>query len=293
MFLCKIVNMLTLDTFRALFFMSIILLVVACADENEVGIPPENSINKTIEETENQGFKNSMTHELGTVRKNIEQAANLYQRLYDSECPFNSDLVSEEVERFNTTMEKALAMGRYASLFVYTASYEQTKYANSYLTKVLELSEELGIRDAFNEDQLRMLYDTDPDIDKSAVLTKAYLKATEQMYSEEKSLLVSYMVLGGWIQGMKLSYEVCGKYLKDQNVSLSLYDQTYSFYNCTRLLEESKNQMDSPSLVLLRLDTIRPEIEAVVKSRGKIDEELFEELRAKVLILENEIISLD
>lgn len=95
-----------------------------------------------------------------------------------------------------------------------------------------------------------MLYDPNPDIDKSAVLTKAYLKATEQMYSEEKALLVSYMVLGGWIQGMKLSYEVCGNYLKDQNVALSLYDQTYSFYNCIRLLEESKAEIDGPMVLL-------------------------------------------
>lgn len=213
--------------------------------------------------------------------------------MYNAECPFNSDLVSLEHSTFNTTREKAFAIGNYAALFVYTASYEQTKYANSYLTEVLTISQEIGIRDVFNEDQLKMLYDPNPDIDKSAVLTKAYLKATEQMYSEEKALLVSYMVLGGWIQGMKLSYEVCGNYLKDQNVALSLYDQTYSFYNCIRLLEESKAEIDGPMVLLDKLDTIRPGIESLVKSRGDIDKELFESLKVKILILEKEINSLN
>ena len=202
-------------------------------------------------------------------------------------------MVSLEHSTFNTTREKAFAIGNYAALFVYTASYEQTKYANSYLTEVLTISQEIGIRDVFNEDQLKMLYDPNPDIDKSAVLTKAYLKATEQMYSEEKALLVSYMVLGGWIQGMKLSYEVCGNYLKDQNVALSLYDQTYSFYNCIRLLEESKAEIDGPMVLLDKLDTIRPGIESLVKSRGDIDKELFESLKVKILILEKEINSLN
>ncbi|MDA9938206.1 hypothetical protein N9D34_01170 [Salibacteraceae bacterium] len=265
----------------------------SCSDNSKLEKAQNNSLNETLEETERQDNSKSMTHELGSVRKNIEQAANLYQRLYNAECPFNSDVVSEDFPQFNTTREKALAMGRYAALFVYTAAYEQTKYATAYLNEVLILSEDIGIRDAFNEDQLKLLYDPNSAIDKSAVLTKAYLKATEQMYSEEKALLVSYMVLGGWIQGMKLSYAICGNYLKDQNVSLSLYDQSYSFYNCVRLLEETKDQVDSPNLVLLKLDTIRPDIESLVKSRGNIDAELFEALKEKISILEKEINSLD
>ena len=67
-----------------------------------------------------------------------------------------------------------------------------------------------------------MLYCPNSHADKSAVLIKTYLKSTEQMYSEEKALLVSYMVIGRWIHGMKLSYEICGDHLKYQNVSLSL-----------------------------------------------------------------------
>jgi len=41
------------------------------------------------------------------------------------------------------------------------------------------------------------------------------------------------------------------------------------------------------------LDTIRPDIESLVKSRGNIDAELFEALKEKISILEKEINSLD
>ena len=44
-----------------------------------------------------------------------------------------------------------------------------------------------------------MLYCPNSHADKSAVLIKTYLKSTEQMYSEEKALLVSYMVI--WLDG--------------------------------------------------------------------------------------------
>lgn len=41
------------------------------------------------------------------------------------------------------------------------------------------------------------------------------------------------------------------------------------------------------------MDTIRPGIESLVKSRGDIDKELFESLKVKILILEKEINSLN
>jgi hypothetical protein len=279
--------------FRPFLIIAAAQLIFACSDKTDVQKAQEKSIDKSIEETARFGDYNRNTHELGSVRKSIEQAANLYERLYAADCPFNSGLVSLEPIQHNTTRQKALAMGRYAALFVYTASYEQNKYANSYLTEVLRISDEIGIRDAFNEDQLKMLYGPNSDADKSTVLIKAYLKATEQMYYEEKALLVSYMVLGGWIQGMKLSYEICGDHLQYQNVSLSLYDQTYSFYNCVRLLEETKDQMDTPMVLMDKLEIIRPDIESLVKTRGDIGKELFESLKAKTLMLEKEINSLD
>ncbi len=289
MFLRKIVIMTKIGLFTHAFFFCAALTLVSCDESAMNEVSNKEQFDLSLDEANQNADANDLTHELGTVRKNIEQAANLYKRLYSAECPFNSNLVSDVFPSFNTSRVKALAMGKYASMFVYTASYEQTQYANSYLTEVLSISSELGIRDAFNEDQLRMLYDPDPAIDKSAVLTKAYLKATELMYSEEKALLVSYMVLGGWLQGMKLSYEVCGNYLTDKNVALNLYDQTYSYYNCVRLLNESKDKMDSPAVYIKSLDTISPEIELLVKSRGNIDTELFDQLRKKILVLENEI----
>ena len=283
--------------FRSFLIGAAALLISACSDNTVAEKAQEKSIDKSIDksikEIKRFGDVKSITHDLGSVRKSIEQSAKLYERLYVAECPFNSDLLSLDPIQQNTTRQKALAMGRYAALFVYTASYEQTRYANSYLSEVLRISDEIGIRDAFNEDQLKMLHGPNRNADKSAVLIKAYLKATEQMYSEEKALLISYMVLGGWIQGMKLSYSLCGDYLQHQNVSLSLYDQTYSFYNCVRLLEETKGQMDAPTVLMDKLDIIRPDIESLVKTRGDIDKELFESLKAKTLMLEKEINSLD
>ena len=99
------------------------------------------------------------------------------------------------------------------------------------------------------------------------------------------------MVLGGWIQGMEISYAVCANYIKEKSVSLKLYDQSYSYYNCTRLLAEIKKDSGEAALVLNKLDTIKPTIEQMVKSRGEIDPELFNNLKERIAILEQEIFS--
>ncbi len=274
-----------------LFLMYSVLILTSCRHFDSSEKEENKAIEQSLSEADQVAQKQAYVHELGTVRKNIEQAANLYEDLYSKECSFNSSLVSNDFPELNTTTEKALALGKYASFFVYTSSYEQTQYADRYLEELLKLSEELGIREAFNEDQLRELANPDPSIDKSAVLTKVYLKATEQMYSEGRALLVSYMVLGGWIQDMEISYAVCANYITEKSVSLKLYDQSYSYYNCTRLLYEIKKDSGKAALVLNKLDTIKPTIEQMVKSRGEIDRELFNNLKERIAVLEQEIFS--
>lgn len=209
------------------------------------------------------------THELGTVRKNIEQNAGLYNRLFELKCPYNPDLPLPQNTKYELTSQKAMGFGSYSASFVYSVSYEQAQEASNYLDFILSLSEELGIRNAFNEEELRELVSNNTEIDKSAIITRIYLRATEQLYTEERAIVVSYMVLGGWLEGMKMTYETCGEYLNDEEIRLGIYDQTYTFYNCKRILETFKE--DSNVLSLLdKLNILEPSIEKIIKTRGDI-----------------------
>jgi hypothetical protein len=51
--------------------------------------------------------------------------------------------------------------------------------------------------------------------------------------------------------------------------------------------------MNKPMVLMDKFEVIRPEVESLVKIRGDIGEELFESLKAKTLMLEKEINSLD
>ena len=228
------------------------------------------------------------THELGTVRKNIEQSATMYNRLFQLNCPYNPDLPLPNQRKYDLTSRKAIGFGAYAASFVYCASYEQTQQANKYLDFIIVLSEELGIRGAFDEEDLNMLLSNDASMDKSATLTRVYLKATEQLYTQERAILVSYMVVGGWVEGMKMSYETCGKYLEKEGIRLGIYDQTFSYYNCIRILDTFSEDEDVAELKA-KLSVLEPMIDQVVKTRGDIDEVLFSQVRDAIAILREDI----
>ncbi|MGB0390261.1 MAG: hypothetical protein ACPGD5_01745 [Salibacteraceae bacterium] len=217
------------------------------------------------------------THELGTVRKNIEQNAGLYNRLFELKCPYNPDLPLPQNTKYDLTHQKAMGFGSYSASFVYSVSYEQAQEASNYLDFILSLSEELGIRNAFNESELRELVSNNTEIDKSAIITRIYLRATEQLYTEERAIIVSYMVLGGWLEGMKMTYETCGDYLDDEEIRLGIYDQTYTFYNCKRILETFKEDSEVKKILTI-LNSLEPNIEKVIKTRGDITQDDFNEM---------------
>ncbi|MBD79567.1 MAG: hypothetical protein CL840_11670 [Crocinitomicaceae bacterium] len=228
------------------------------------------------------------THELGTVRKNIEQSATMYNRLFKLNCPYNPELPLPDQRAYDLTSQKAIGFGAYAASFVYCASYQQTQQATKYLDFIIHLSEELGIAGSFDEDDLVLLLSNDTSVDKSATLTRVYLKATEQLYTQERAILVSYMVAGGWVEGMKMSYETCGDYLDKDGIRLGIYDQTFSYYNCVRILETFSEDEEVATLGV-RMKELQPLIDKVVKTRGDIDEELFSQVKSAIAILREEI----
>ena len=233
--------------------------------------------------------KEEFVHELGAVRKTIEQSAFLYQRLSEKECPYNRSILIKTDNKGAPSSTQSLRFGMYGASFVYSAAYKQTQSASEYLQAILNLSQQLGIESAFDEEELKMLYNSNPEIDKSSILTKSYLRATEQMYNEERALLVSLMVLGGWIEGMSMSYDVCGQFLEDESIRLGLYDQTYSYYNCLRILRTFEDQ-ESVKPMIEKMLSLEPLVDSIVKTRGQVDSTLFDKMRIEISLFRNEII---
>jgi hypothetical protein len=218
-----------------------------------------------------------VVHELGAVRLNIEQSANFHSALFARNVSFQQNLLSQPDLIGETSFEEALAFGAYASDFVYCVSYKQTQFAIEYLDIIVRISGNLGLTGAFDKEELSLLYSENPDVNKSAILTKAYLKASEQLYSEERAALVTVMVVGGWVRGLNIASSFARGRENDDIVRLGIYDKCYSFYTCQRLLQ-TLNYLPEIARLQVEVSKAEPVIDKVLKNRGEISPEMLDEL---------------
>src|SRR5690606_9655625 len=99
---------------------------------------------------------------------------------------------------------------------------------------------------------------------------KAYIKATDQLYSEERAQLVTMMVAGGWIEGLMISTQAVKARPADAEVQLGIYDQVFSFTNTLKMLEVFKDNKDVGDVYNAFIEA-KPAIESAIHSKGKLD----------------------
>jgi hypothetical protein len=256
---------------RILLALYVVPVLVACSQGT--------AENKQFDEVAfSDSVQKKVVHELGAVRLNIEQNAKFHASLSSQGVSFREELLTNPEIRGETSYEEALAFGAYAADFVYCVSYNQTQYAIQYLDIIIDLSRRLGLENAFDKDELSQLYSENPSVNKSAILTKAYLKASEQLYSEERAVLVTHMVVGGWVRGLSLAVDFSQGQEAFDLVRLGIYDKCYSYNTCKRLTDAIAYH---PEIPVLRghISRAEPIIEKVLLSRGEMDKAMLQELR--------------
>lgn len=222
-----------------------------------------------------------VVHELGAVRLNIEQSARFHSSQYGRNVLFREELLTQPFVPGETSYAEALAFGALASDFVYCVSYKQTQHAIKYLDVIIEIARRMGLEGAFDSEELALLYSEDPTVNKSAILTKAYLKASEQLYSEERAVLVTHMVVGGWARGLRIATAFASEDSDDYVVKLGIYDKCYSYYSCQRLIETVNFHPETKRLKQI-LDKADATISEVIKGRGELTPDMLANIRKSI-----------
>ena len=64
----------------------------------------------------------------------------------------------------------------------------------------------------------------DSTVNKPVLLTKAYLKAKDQLFSEERAQYATFMIIGGFIEGLHLSCQAMKDDIKDDQVRIGFFE---------------------------------------------------------------------
>ncbi|MEM9022728.1 MAG: hypothetical protein AAGB22_03240, partial [Bacteroidota bacterium] len=131
--------------------------------------------------------------ELRNIRNSIEVTAGLFAALNANGYAYQEEamLSPEKSSGFGTSEQQAMGIGAYCSSLVYTTSFGYQQTAINQTRSLRELAGRLDIGDAFDAEMLDGLTSADSSVNKSIILTKAYLNARDQLYSEERAQMAT------------------------------------------------------------------------------------------------------
>lgn len=174
------------------------------------------------------------------------EAASLL--LADSTLHFDNKLLNpiENMNKYNTERQMALAMGVYSSDLSFATLYEQNQEMISYLSVVKKMADKLGIVDAVGQEYVEKLtakLSSRDDIIQT--ISEAFRKSDTQLKENNRASSAVLMVCGGWFEGLYLAASLAEQNKKSTIMLEKIIEQQLSVDILISLLTEYK---DNPEI---------------------------------------------
>lgn len=210
--------------------------------------------------------------ELGIVKTNIEVTAKLFARMNEQGYAFNESALLPAGKNYSGSSKQAMGIGATGSDLVYAASYGQNQSAMDRMKGLVSIAGSLGVGEAFDEELLGKMASDDTTINKSVLLTKAYLKAKDQLFSDERAQYATFMVVGGWIEGLHIGCQALkGKEITDQEIKIGFWELCNGYGNVLHMCEVFQSNQEMTGIAA-QLKEIGPQLEAVRKNAKKYND---------------------
>lgn len=226
--------------------------------------------------------------ELGIVKTNIEVTANLFMKMNAKGIAFNDGILLPAGKSYSGSSKQAMGIGATGSDLVYAASYAQNQSAMDRMKGLIDLSKALGVGEAFDEELMAKMASDDTTINKSVLLTKAYLKAKDQLFSDERAQLATFMIIGGWIEGLHIGCQTVSGGLNDPDIRVGFWEMVNSYESVIHLCEVFKTNAEMTALAE-QIKTLGPTLGPIRKNAKKFSPEELSALSTAVSSLRGSI----
>lgn len=211
--------------------------------------------------------------ELGVVKTNIEVTARLFSQMNTKGYTFNESAMLSSGKSYSGSSKQAMGIGATGSDLVYAASFGQNQKAMDHMKGLISLAGSLGVGEAFDEELLNKMASEDTTINKSVLLTKAYLKAKDQLFSEERAQYATFMVIGGWLEGVHIGAQTLkGQPLGDMDIKIGFWELCNSYETVLHMCDVFVKSNQEMASVQEQLKSIAPQIEAVRRNSKKYND---------------------
>jgi hypothetical protein len=215
--------------------------ILSCgSDGSDTGEKPNKEANKVDQEIidKNQNLMTTFGDKLFSIPSPIQTAMLIKEKggNYD-----NSILnKASNASNYGTTFQKALNLGVFGADLGYTSIYDQQQDALDYINIVNDLSRDLGISGAFDQELLERFSENTSNEDSLVkIITQAYRKG-DQFLKENDQKDISVLILtGGWIEALYFATDVAGK-TKNPDIYQRVAEQKNTLNSLIVILKEYK-----------------------------------------------------
>ncbi|MEX2597652.1 MAG: hypothetical protein WEC59_12065 [Salibacteraceae bacterium] len=250
-----------INTFSKLLAIASVVIISSCGGEEKPAAPKYN-----FERADS--LPTGYLQELGIIKTNIEVTAQLYQDLGAAGYSFSESILLSAGKSFSGSSKQAMGIGAIGSDMVYAGAYAQTQSAMSRMEGLLKTAGDLGIAEAFDQELMEKMASDDTTINKSVLLTKAYLNAKDQLFSDERAQYATFMVIGGWIEGLHISCQMTKDELSDQNIRLGVWSVCNAYTNVMQMTDVFSDNADMQKITE-ELKTIKEPLNKILKNSKK------------------------
>lgn len=127
------------------------------------------------------------------------------------DVPFDKNYLTttKVAEKFNTSFEKALALGIYGCDLGYINMYEKTGYIVDYITQIKRIADDIQVGQFFDFATLKRLATNSENLDSLVFIAQQNFNRMENYFKEtNRSMLSAVMIVGTWAEGMYITTKV-------------------------------------------------------------------------------------
>jgi len=275
-------NLMKTNKFFLFLFCGTLALLFACGGEVE-----DTEVVYNYEKTDS--LSADYLRELGNIRVSIEQTGKLNAMLKDEGYSYNNSMLNSasKANGYSNSKQQAFNLGAYGADLSYAIAYEQSQDAMDYVKGMIQLAGKLGVPNAFDEELLTQMTSDDSTVNKSILLTKAYINAEDQLYSEDRAQLATMMVVGGWIEGLYISTTASKAKLGSGNINSGIWNQAYTYSNITKMLKIFESSSADCAELLKGLEEIDVAVNRLIQSEGNLKPDRVAEANDAITKLRN------
>jgi len=207
------------------------------------------------------------------VISDIPSPADVPYEILDEDAPIKIEVLSStaNVKGYTTNFQKSVNLGIFVADLGYLSAYSQAQESIVYLKSSMYLANDLGIKDAFNEEFMENYQFHMGNHDSLAgILKSAYQRTESHLRSEDRSNTAALILCGGWLESLYLSTQLINaQEIGDDNLALykRIFDQKEPLNNVIELLNAYNDSEDHRNFI-----TSLTEIQKIYNNIASMDE---------------------